>query len=224
MQIDDMTSGGFVRRWTLIDGRPRCVLDAIPASDAGAVAALQRNAAVRAMIAAVEALEASRAAGQPDAAETPAPVLALADWRAAEPEGGQHETDAMDAAEAEGAPWEAARADALAELDRLAALPLEHDPRPVPPEISDRQFFQALAQEGMISEGDALASVQAGALPPAFDALIAALPASAQFPARMVVTGATIFRRDHPLTAAFGAWAGKSPAQIDDLFRLAAAL
>ena len=278
MQIDDMTSGGFVRRWTLIDGRPRCVLDAIPASAAGAVAALQRNAAVRAMIAAVEALEAARAVTQPDngaarlvpdpdwtgEGEAPlvanpawalaprmiesddgeatdprwlawdgaqstiagasADVLALADWRAAEPEGGQHETDAMDAAEAEGAPWEAARAAALAELDRLAALPLDHDPRPVPPEISDRQFFQALAIAGIISEADALAAVMTGDLPAAFEAFVAALPAGEQFGARMALSGATIFRRDHPLTAAFGAASGKSPAEIDELFRLAASL
>ena len=264
--IDDMTSGGYVRRWTLIDGRPRCVLDAISASDAGAVAALQRNAGVRSLVAAVEALEAARAVTEPDngaprlvpdpdwidpedgspaplianpdwllaprmiesddgevtdprwiawddaqavIAGATAPVLALADWRAAEPEG---------------APWEAARAAALAELDRLAALPLDHDPRPVLPEISDRQFFQALAIVGIISEADALAAVMTGDLPAAFEAFVAALPSGEQFGARMALSGATIFRRDHPLTAAFGAASGKSPAEIDELFRLAASL
>lgn len=207
MQIDDMTSGGYVRRWTLIDGRPRCVDDAIPASDAGAVAALQRNAGVRSLVAAVEALEAARAAGEPDADDTPAPVIALADWRAAEPDG---------------APWEAARAAALAELDRLAALPLDHDPRPVQPEISDRQFFQALAIAGIISEADALAAVQTGALPAPIAAIIDAMPD--QFAARMLLSGATTFERRHPLTDALASALGYSPAQTDELFRAAAAL
>lgn len=279
MQIDDMTSSGYVRRWTLIDGRPRCVEDAIPASDAGAVAALQRNAAVRAMIAAVEALEAARAVTQPDNGEAlaipdpdwtdpedgstaplianpdwslaprmiesddgevtdprwiawddaqavisgaSAPVLAVADWRAAEPDGAQHETDAADAVEAEGAGWEAARAAALAELDRLAALPLDHDPRPVPPEISDRQFFQALALAGLISQAEALAAVQTGALPAPIAAIVDGLPD--QFGARMLLSGATTFERANPLTDALGGALGYSPAQTDELFRAAAAL
>lgn len=59
IEIDDLTSNGFVRRWELIDGQARCPLDAIPATDPGALAALQRNAAVRTMIGAVEAYEAA---------------------------------------------------------------------------------------------------------------------------------------------------------------------
>lgn len=97
-------------------------------------------------------------------------------------------------------------------------------PPPVPGSVSDRQFFQALALGGMITEAEALAAVQTGALPPAFEAFVAALPSGEQFGARMALSGATIFRRDHPLTAAFGAASGKSPAEIDDLFRLAASL
>lgn len=203
MQIDDMTSGGYVRRWTLIDGRPRCVDDAIPASDAGAVAALQRNAGVRLLVAAVEALEAARAAGEPDAADAPAPVLALAGWRAAEPEGGQHETDAMDAAEAEGAPWETARADALAELDRLAALPLEHDPRPVPASVSPLQMRRALRAAGLHEA-------------------VAAYLASAPDDVVEAWEYAVEIRADDPMIAAAMAALGRSSSDRYNLFRLAA--
>lgn len=202
MQIDDMTSGGYVRRWTLIDGRPRCVEDAIPASDAGAVAALQRNAGVRLLVAAVEALEAARAAGEPDAADAPAPVLALADWRAAEPEGGQHETDAMDAAEAEGAAWQQARVDALAELDRLAALPLEHGPRPVPAAVYMWQAKAALAAVGKLEAANAVV---------------------AQAPAAVAIAWeyASHISRDAVAVAGIGAALGMTSADIDALFRAA---
>ena len=109
-------------------------------------------------------------------------------------------------------------------LDGVEIAPYAPPPPPVPVEISDRQFFQALAIVGLISQADALAAVMTGALPPAFEAFVAALPAGEQFGARMALSGATIFRRDHPLTAAFGAASGKSPAEIDELFRLAASL
>jgi len=69
MQMDDFTSNGMVRRWSLVDGQARCVEDAIDANAAGALAALQKNAAVRALIGPVEAYEAAAALvarGEPD--------------------------------------------------------------------------------------------------------------------------------------------------------------
>lgn len=69
MQIDDLLSNGMVRRWSLVDGQARCVEDAIDANAAGALAALQKNAAVRALIGPVEAYEAAAALvarGEPD--------------------------------------------------------------------------------------------------------------------------------------------------------------
>lgn len=68
MEIDNFLSNGWVRRWTLIDGRPRCIEDAIAPDSPGALAALQRAEAVRGMVAEVEAFEAARlaiAAGPP---------------------------------------------------------------------------------------------------------------------------------------------------------------
>lgn len=69
MEIDDLLSNGMVRRWSLVDGQARCVEDALASADAGALPALQRNAAIRAMVGAVEAYEAAQAIvarGEPD--------------------------------------------------------------------------------------------------------------------------------------------------------------
>ena len=68
-QVDDLLSNGMVRRWSLVDGQARCVDDAIGANDAGAVPALQRNAAIRVIVGAVEVYEAAVALiarGEPD--------------------------------------------------------------------------------------------------------------------------------------------------------------
>ncbi len=197
-EIDDFLSNGMIRRWELIDGHARCPLDAIPATDSDALAVLQRNAAVRTMIGAVETYEAAQrivAAGEPDngrprqmadpdavrpedaaddwsaplidnpdwvlaprtvettdsdgqpqtapeprwqaydaavaiVAGASEPTLAHARWRAGEPVSGDDgHSLANDDDEAAGAAWESDRAATLAELDRLAAIPLAVDPR-----------------------------------------------------------------------------------------------
>lgn len=96
----------------------------------------------------------------------------------------------------------------------------------VPALISDRQFFQALAQAPyqIITQGEALAAVKTGEIPAAMQAMVAALPQEAQFGATMLISGATIFNRDHPLTLTFGAAFGWSSEQIDAFFTAAAAL
>lgn len=87
-----------------------------------------------------------------------------------------------------------------------------------PEEISDRQFFQQLAVDGLITQAEALDAVGPGIIPASMAALIARLPAAQQFPAQMLVRGATIFRRDHPVTALIGQLYGLSSAQIDTLW------
>lgn len=111
-----------------------------------------------------------------------------------------------------------------AEIDALGIVIGEYvpPPPPVPESVSDRQFFHALALGGMISEAEALAAVQTGALPAPIAAIIDAMPD--QFAARMLLSGATTFERRHPLTDALAAALGYSPAQTDDLFRAAEAL
>ncbi|MER9003338.1 hypothetical protein NKI15_06875 [Mesorhizobium sp. M0862] len=95
---------------------------------------------------------------------------------------------------------------------------------PVPEVISDRQFFQALAVGGIITQAEALAAVKTGVIPAAMVALIAALPEANRFAAEMLLSGATEFKRAHPLTSAFGAAFGWGESQIDEFWIEAAAL
>lgn len=95
---------------------------------------------------------------------------------------------------------------------------------PVPDTISDRQFFQQLAIAGIISQEEALAAVKTGDIPAALSGFIAALDDAARFNAEMLLSGATIFARNHPLTDAIAAAQGMKPEQVDDFFRAAAAL
>lgn len=95
---------------------------------------------------------------------------------------------------------------------------------PVPEEVSDRQFFEELANEGAISEAEALAYVAAGVIPKTLNDAIAELPAAIQFTARMQVIGANNFYRSAPIAETIGQLLGKSGADLDDLWRRAAKL
>ncbi|KQQ04569.1 hypothetical protein ASF59_02080 [Methylobacterium sp. Leaf121] len=72
--------------------------------------------------------------------------------------------------------------------------------------ISDRQFAQALALAGTISEVEALAWAARGDLPAAMEAALAKIPEAGghRFGARMMLAGATTFERSHPLTDQLG--------------------
>lgn len=97
-------------------------------------------------------------------------------------------------------------------------------PPPVPASISDRQFFQQLAIVGLITQADALAAVRTGTVPTKLQSLLGALPTEGQFSAEMLLCGATVFERAHPLTVQLGHAQGMDDAQLDDFFRAAAAL
>lgn len=113
---------------------------------------------------------------------------------------------------------------------RVEAVLAAHDPdaaapEPVPDEISDRQFAQALADLGVISRAEALAFVKRGEVPAALQAAIDAIPGEEErFAADMQVSGATTFERQHPSTLALAQALGWSDAQMDDLWRRAADL
>lgn len=95
----------------------------------------------------------------------------------------------------------------------------------VPRVISDRQFFHALAKMTVISEQEALAAVATGSIPQAMSDIVEAMPVdSERFDAKMFLSGAVEFRRDHPLVAVFGAAMGWTESQIDDLFVFAGSL
>ncbi|MCX5571487.1 hypothetical protein [Kaistia nematophila] len=104
--------------------------------------------------------------------------------------------------------------------------PFEPPPAPPPSEISRRQFFHALAMPdyGLISEAEALAAVQTGAIPAAFEAFITTLPSGQQFSARMLLAGAATFEFEHPISITFGAVQGWSDEQRANLWRFAAGL
>lgn len=95
---------------------------------------------------------------------------------------------------------------------------------PVPEPISDRQFAQGLAVQGYITTAEALAWVGPGTLPAVFETLLAGLPPAEAFQARMLLTGATEFRRHHPLVDVIGTTNGWSPEAIDDFWRFCATL
>lgn len=95
---------------------------------------------------------------------------------------------------------------------------------PAPEEISDRQFFQELANREIITEEEALAAVMTGTIPAAMQAMIDALPEEQQFPATMLVSGATTFHRRHPLTGLIGILGSWDDAGLDKLWRDAHAL
>lgn len=96
---------------------------------------------------------------------------------------------------------------------------------PVPEDISDRQFYQMLAIEDTITEAEALEAVQIGRIPAALQAMIDTITDPAdRFSAQMLLSGATVFRRSHPLTVQIGLLQGRSAGQIDDFWRAAALL
>lgn len=99
------------------------------------------------------------------------------------------------------------------------------DPEPYVPEtISDRQFFQVLANRQLITKAEALAAVSVGALPAAMETMLAGMSDEDEFVARMLLQGATQFNRSNPLTQAFGEGFGMTPEQIDELWIEADAL
>lgn len=117
------------------------------------------------------------------------------------------------------------------------ALVLSPNPRPdpnapiLPPTvsgirpISDRQFYQQAAIDGYISQADALAAVQTGFIPGPLQAIVDQISdADEKFNAQMILSGATTFYRDHPLTDQIGAALGMAPEGIDQFFRSAVAL
>lgn len=112
----------------------------------------------------------------------------------------------------------------IATMDELKDVLIAAGVIDVPQTISDRQFFQQLAIAKVISQEEALAAVKTGDIPAALSGFIAALDDAARFNAEMLLSGATIFARNHPLTDSIAAAQGMTPQQIDDFFRAAAAL
>jgi hypothetical protein len=123
-------------------------------------------------------------------------------------------------------------------LDEVIAA---HDPSKtaVPPTISNRQFYQALATPPpalrappggggapptAITQTEALSAMKTGELPPQLISAIKSLPQDQQFSAEAMLSGATLFERKHSMADTVMAALGYTPEQADDLWRLAATL
>lgn len=94
----------------------------------------------------------------------------------------------------------------------------------VPASVSRRQFFQAAAQESIITQVEAIAIFATGAIPANLAAALATMPAADQFATQIAILGNATFERANPLVTELGAAMGQTPAQIDALFTLAASL
>lgn len=112
----------------------------------------------------------------------------------------------------------------IASMDELKEVLIAAGVINVPQTISDRQFFQQLAIAKVISQEEALAAVKTGDIPSALSGFIAALPDAARFNAEMLLSGATVFQRNHPLTNAVAMAQGMTADQVDEFFRQAAKL
>lgn len=97
-------------------------------------------------------------------------------------------------------------------------------PEPVPGSISDRQFFQQLAALKLITEQEAEDAVASGVMPASLAALVDMLPEENRHPARMLLKGATIFERNHPMTEIIAQLYGFTSDEVDNLFREAVKL
>lgn len=96
---------------------------------------------------------------------------------------------------------------------------------PIPDEISDRQWAQQARIAGKISQAEALDFVRTGAIPSPLAATIATLPSQQmRDDATLIICGATIFQRSHPLTPVLLAAMGMSSAEGDAFWRAAANL
>lgn len=98
-------------------------------------------------------------------------------------------------------------------------------PPPPIPDISDRQFFQQAAVLNIITQEEALAAVKTGTIPTSLQAIVDAIPdAEQKFAVNMILSGATTFQRNHPLTNSIGTAMGLTEEEIDEFFRHAGLL
>jgi len=97
-------------------------------------------------------------------------------------------------------------------------------PETIPDEISRRQFFQQLASLELITNNEAKAALQNGAIPAALQALINQLPSSERYEAEMLIIGASTFARLHPLCDQIRILFEWSEEQRDNFWRAASKL
>ncbi len=91
--------------------------------------------------------------------------------------------------------------------------------------ISDRQFFQQAAIQGFITQEDALQAVKTGFIPATLQVIVDTITdPTEKFNAQMLLSGATEFQRNHPLTSVIGTAFGMTEEDINTFFRSASNL
>jgi hypothetical protein len=111
-----------------------------------------------------------------------------------------------------------------APVEEVVTEPPPPSPPPVPRVISRRQLLIALTQAGLITEAEALAAAQTGAVPEAIDGFFATLPSAQQIAARITWATMTQVERHHPLVQGVINAQLATAEQVDALFTAAAAL
>ncbi len=98
-------------------------------------------------------------------------------------------------------------------------------PDPVPEEISTKQFFMGLEIAGKITKAEAIDAVLHKIMPPPVQAIIDGMAdPDDRYTATMHLMGSNNLHRDHPLVLPFAITQGMTEQDVDDFWRLCAAL
>jgi hypothetical protein len=108
--------------------------------------------------------------------------------------------------------------------EEAGILEASNAPPPVPAAISRRQLLIALTSAGLITDAEALAAAQTGAVPAVIDAFFGTLPPAQQTAARITWATMTQVERHHPLVQGVIDANLATAEQVDALFRAAATL
>lgn len=118
----------------------------------------------------------------------------------------------------------------IAILPQLLAKQAERNKPPPPPPlppvrvITRRQFFQAAAMKGMITQEEALDAVRHGTIPPKMQQGVDTLPPEEQFESEMKLSGNPNFDRYDPIINKWASVMGMPPAAMDAMWEFAANL
>lgn len=109
---------------------------------------------------------------------------------------------------------------AMTELEFQIATQLGRpgEPADVVPNISPRQLMIGLAEEGLITEEEAIAYAENRAEPAQVTQLINSLPEEQRFRARMTWKTMIMVERANPLVDGLATIAGKTSEEVNELF------
>jgi hypothetical protein len=140
MDIDDITVPGYVNQWSIVDGKPRCVVNPIEDTNENVISVLQKNQAIRSYYNDMEVyMNEYQNSEEPNniVNNTPASVVSLYKYY-------NGNTDPVIVSTVE------------AEVNVRSQLPLETDPRPVPPVIPMWRAKVVLQKSGLLDTANGI--------------------------------------------------------------------